>query len=193
MASDSSSAPSSSFTPTASAAMADESTNNPFFLPANENPSLILISQPLTSPENYMTWVKSVFLALSSRNKFGFVNGSFSEPDSTSPLFNSWNRCNTTILSWLTNSLSPDLKASVIYINSAKDLWIDLKNRLSQDNTPRLFELKKEISHLVQGSMSVNSYFTKFKTLWDKFVNNQPFTVCNCPCVCGSKPSQLDA
>ena len=110
-----------------------------------------------------MTWARSVFLALSSRNKFGFVNGSISEPAPTSPLFNSWNMCNTTILSWLTNSLSPDLKASVIYINSAKDLWIDLKNKLSQDNTPRLFKLQKEISHLVQGSMSMSSYFTKFE------------------------------
>ena len=141
MASDSSSAPSSSSAPTGSASMANESVNNPFFLPANENPGLILTSQPLVGPENYMTWARSVFLALSSKNKFGFVNGSISKPDPTSPLFNSWNRCNTTILSWLTNSLSPDLKASVMYIYSARDLWIDLKNRLSQDNTPRLFEL----------------------------------------------------
>ena len=37
----------------------------------------------------------------------------------------------------------------------------------------------------------MSSYFTKFKTLWDEFVNNQPFTVCNCACVCGSKSSQL--
>ena len=141
MASDSTSAPSSSSAPTGSAAMADESANNPFFLPANENPGLVLTSQPLVGPENYMTWARSVFLALSSRNKFGFVNGSISKPDPTSPFFNSWNRCNTTILSGMTNSLSPDLKASVMYINSARDLWIDLKNRLSQDNTPRLFEL----------------------------------------------------
>ena len=193
MASNSSSAPSSSSTPTASAAMGNVSANNPYFLPANENPSLILTSQPLIGPENYMTWARSMFLALSSRNKFGFVNGSISELDPTSPLFNSWNRCNTTILSWLTNSLNPDLKASVMYINSTKDLWIDLKNRLSQDNTPRLFELQKEISYLVQGSLSMSSYFTKFKTLWDKFMNNQPFTVCTCACVCGSQSSQLDA
>ena len=39
----------------------------------------------------------------------------------------------------------------------------------------------------------MSSYFTKFETLWDEFVNNQLFTVCNCPCVCGSKSSQLDA
>ena len=159
----------------------------------NENFGLILTSQPLVGLKKYMTWARFVFLALSSKNKFGFVNGSISELDPTSPLFNSWNTCNTTILSWLTNSLSPDLKVSVMYINSARDLWIDLKNRLSQDNTPRLFELQKEISHLVQGSLSVSSYFTKFKTLWDEFVNNQPFTVCNCACVYGSKSSQLFA
>ena len=78
MALDSSSAPSSSSTSTGSAAMADEFANNPYFLPANENPGLILTSQPLTGLENYMTWARSVFLALSSRNKFGFVNGSIS-------------------------------------------------------------------------------------------------------------------
>jgi len=46
--------------------MADEFANNPFFLPPNENPSLILTSQSLTEPENYMSWARSVFLALSA-------------------------------------------------------------------------------------------------------------------------------
>ena len=75
--------------PSSSAAMADESSNNPFFLPVNENPGLILTSQPLTGPKNYMSWARSVFLALSCRNKFSFVDGSIPEPDSSSPLYNS--------------------------------------------------------------------------------------------------------
>ena len=102
--------------------MADESANNPFFLPMNENPGLVLTSQHLTGLKNYMSWARSVFLALSARNKYGFVNGSILELDPSSPLFNSWNRCNTTMLSWLTNLLSMELKASVMYINTAKDL-----------------------------------------------------------------------
>ena len=129
--------------------MADESANNPFFLPANENPGLV---QPLSGPKNYMNQARSVFLALSARKKFGFVNGLILKLDPSSPLFNSWSRCNTMVLSWLTNSLSMELKASVMYINTAKDLWIDLKDKLSQGNTPRLFELQTEISHLSQGS-----------------------------------------
>ncbi|XP_057953856.1 uncharacterized protein LOC131148133 [Malania oleifera] len=127
-----------------STTLVDEYANNPYFLPANENPGFVLTSQPLIGPENYMSWARSVFLALSSRNKFGFVNGSIAEPDLSSRLFNSWSRCNTTVLSWLTNSLSMELKASVMYINNAKDLCY------------------------------------------------QPFTVCSCACICGSKASQLD-
>ena len=144
---------------------------HPYFLPANENLGFVLTSQPFTGPENYLSWAWSVFLALSSRNKFGFINGSITELDPSSPLFNSWSRWNTTILSWLTNSLSVELKASVMYVNNAKDLWFDLKDRLSQGNKPQLFELEKEISHLSQGSLSISSYFTKFKTLWDEFAN----------------------
>ena len=75
--------------PSSSIAMADESMNNPFFLLANENPSLILTSQPFTGLKNYMSWARSMFLDLSARNKFGFVNGSILEPDPSSPLFNS--------------------------------------------------------------------------------------------------------
>ena len=176
-----------------SAMIADEYANNPYFLPANENPGLMLTSRPLTSPKNYMSWARLVFLALSSKNKFGFVDGSIVEPNSSSSLYNSWSRCNTTVLSWLTNSLSLDLKASVMYINNARDLWIDLKDRLSQGNTPRSFELGKEIAYLAQGSLSVSSYFMKFKTLWDEYANYQPFTICTCVCTCGSKSSQLNA
>nr|XP_023894291.1 uncharacterized protein LOC112006230 [Quercus suber] len=155
----------SQFVPNSSTTITDGYANNPYFLPTNENPG----------------------------NKFGFFNGSITEPDPSSPSFNSWSHCNTTILSWLTNFLSVGLKASVMYINNANNLWFHLKDRLSQGNTPRLFELEKEISHLSQGSLLVSSYFTKFKTLWDEFANYQPFTVCSCACTCGSKASQLDA
>ena len=57
-----------------------------------------------------------------------------------------------------------------MYINTTRDLWIDLKDRLSQGNTPRQFELQKEIARLSQGTLTVSSY-TRFKTLWDEFIN----------------------
>ncbi|XP_075654949.1 uncharacterized protein LOC142625133 [Castanea sativa] len=117
--------------PSSSAVMVDEYANNPFFLPANKNPSLVLTSQPLTGPENYLSWARSMFLAWSSRNKFGFVNGSISQIHL--------------------------LHCSIHGVD------IDLKDRLSQGNTPRLFELQKEISHLSQGSLSTSQLEAQHK------------------------------
>ena len=145
--------------------MVDESANNPYFLPVAKNPGIILSSQPLICPENHAAWTRSMFLALSVRKKFVFVNGAIFKPKVTSSLYNSWCRCNTTVLSWLVNSLSKDIQASVRYISIAQDLWIDLRDCFSQGSSPRLYELQKEISHLTQGQLSMSSYFTRFKTL----------------------------
>ena len=111
----------------------DDQNSNPsssYFLPPSDN-SMILVSQPLTSPENYLSWSKAVFLSLSGRNKFGFFNGQISMPDPSSSLYNAWHRSNTTILSWLVNSLSKELQFSVMYIHIARDLWIDMHDRFS--------------------------------------------------------------
>ena len=81
-------------------------------------------------------------------------------PDPSSPLFNAGNRSNTTILSWLTNSLSKEIAASVIYIyiNTARDLWIDMRDRFAQGNVPRPLELPKEIARFSQSQLFVSSY-----------------------------------
>ena len=142
--------------------MDDANTNpsSPYFIPPSD---VVLVSQPLIGPENYLSWSRAVFLSLSGRNKFGFLDGSIPTPDLSHPLYNVWHRANTTILSWMVNSLSKDLATSAMYIHTARDLWIDMRDRFSQPNVPRFFEIQKEISKLSQGSLSVSSYFTKFK------------------------------
>ena len=142
--------------------MDDANTNpsSPYFIPPSD---VVLVSQPLIGPENYLSWSRAVFLSLSGRNKFGFLDGLIPTPDLSHPLYNVWHRANTTILSWMVNSLSKDLATSVMYIHTARDLWIDMRDRFSQPNVPRFFEIQNEISKLSQGSLSVSSYFTKFK------------------------------
>ena len=127
--------------PSSSTSMVDEFANNPYFLPVTKSPGIILASQPLIGTENYISLSRSAFLALSARNKFGFVNGSIPILDPSSPLYNSWCRCNTMVLSWLNNSLNKEIGASVMYINIVRDLWIDLQDGFSQGNSPKLYEL----------------------------------------------------
>jgi hypothetical protein len=61
-------------------------------------------------------------------------------------------------------------------------MWNDLKDRFSQKNGPRIFQLQQTISALSQENLSVSNYFTVLKGLWDELINYQPLP----PCSCGS-------
>ena len=65
----------------------DESTNQ-LFLHHGDSPGTILVSQPL-SGDNYHTWSRSMIMALTAKNKVGFINGTISAPvDQSLPSFN---------------------------------------------------------------------------------------------------------
>uniref|UniRef100_A0A1S4C6M0 Retrotransposon gag domain-containing protein n=1 Tax=Nicotiana tabacum TaxID=4097 RepID=A0A1S4C6M0_TOBAC len=97
------------------------------------------------------------------------------------------------VLSWLLNSLSKEIAESVLYSQSAKDLWSDLEDRFGQANGAKLFQLQKELSSVVQGNSSVSTYFTKIKSLWDELDALNTFSVCVCECECGAKVKSLKA
>ena len=86
---------------------------------------------------------------------------------------------------WLTNSVSPKLQASIIYEDTALKIWNDLKNPFAQTNGPRVFNLQKEIVELHQGEMSITDFFAQLKVFWDQLQNLSPFPSCTCgKCVC---------
>lgn len=45
----------------------------------------MLVSQQLTS-DNYQTWSRAMAMALSGKNKLGFVNGSMVKPDTSNSM-----------------------------------------------------------------------------------------------------------
>uniref|UniRef100_A0A2N9HJK3 Integrase catalytic domain-containing protein n=1 Tax=Fagus sylvatica TaxID=28930 RepID=A0A2N9HJK3_FAGSY len=120
-------------------------------------------------------------MALTAKNKIGFVNGVIEQPqDEFSPAYNAWVRYNTMVISWLLNSLSKEIASSVIYANTAKEIWEDLRERFAQGNGPRIFEIQKSISVLSQDNSSVSSYYTRLKSLWDELSNFRPIPDCSC-------------
>lgn len=124
--------------------------NHPYYLHPSDSPGMQLISMIL-SEDNYNQWSRSMEIALSSKLKLGFVDGTYLKPAVSSPLLVYWTRCNNMVTSWILNSLSIDIRNSVVYMKSACDIWRDLAIRYSQSNVPKLFQLRSEISHLAQG------------------------------------------
>jgi hypothetical protein len=71
-------------------------------------------------------------MALSAKNKLCLINGSMTKLSDSSPDFKAWMRCNYMVLSWIINSVSKEISASIIYISSAEAIWKDLKEQFSQ-------------------------------------------------------------
>lgn len=87
-------------------AMADPM--SPYFLTHADNPGMILVSQPLNG-DNYIAWSRSMMIALSAKNKLGFVNGSLPRPNESNPnLLAAWVRGNSIVISWILNSISKE-------------------------------------------------------------------------------------
>lgn len=103
--------------------------SSPCFLHHSDSPGLILVSQQLTG-DNYTSWSRAMTIALSVKNKLGFVDGTITKPKGiNADLLNSWIRNNNIVISWILNCISKDISTSVIYATSAHEIWNDLKDR----------------------------------------------------------------
>ncbi|KAK4489381.1 hypothetical protein RD792_005190 [Penstemon davidsonii] len=158
-----------------------EDPSNPFFLHPSDGPGLTLIQKPLLG-DNYASWSRSMLLALNVKNKIGFVNGSITDPGiEDTDLQTAWSRNNDVVVSWILNSVSQDIHSSIMYTNSAKEIWDELRTRFQQNNGPRKLQLRRELANLHQENQPVNIYFTKLKALWDELSNYKPILKsCNC-------------
>ncbi|KAF5458182.1 hypothetical protein F2P56_022236, partial [Juglans regia] len=154
--------------------------SNPFRLDTGDTPAVILVTDLLTS-ENYSTWSRAMRRALRAKNKLAFISGLISKPtDPDNPLFDLWERCNDMVVSWLQNSISPSIKSSVAFVDDAREIWLDLEDRFSHQNGPRIYQLKKTLASLLQESDTVSVYYGKLKTLRDELLIYDPILFCKC-------------
>lgn len=128
---------------------------------------MVLVTQQLTQEkENYATWSYAMLMALISKNKDGFIDGTI-----TKPLFGSigeikqWTYCNLLVKGWILNTISPDIAQSVMYNDTTLNLWKKLKERFSHTNRVHLFHIDQEIHNCVQGGMNTGEYYMKLKGL----------------------------
>ncbi|XP_016199632.1 uncharacterized protein LOC107640636 [Arachis ipaensis] len=119
--------------------------------------------------------------ALNAKRKLGFITGSVPKPDPiTEPeKFENWQCANDVISTLILNSVTKEVATSLVYIDSAVELWNDLKECLQHGNIPRVFELKRDLMNLRQGATSVSQYFIRIKVLWEELNSYHPVQ-CNC-------------
>ena len=143
-----------------SSSVSIEDLNSPYQLHSSDHPSLVLVSHQLTIP-NFHNWRRAMVMALTARNKLVFVNGTLPRPTFTNLTFTVWSRCDSMVSSWILNVVSKEIADSLLYLDSASAIWSDLCERFQQGNGLRIFQIKKNLLGLTQGTSDVSTYYTR--------------------------------
>ncbi|XP_071687950.1 uncharacterized protein [Rutidosis leptorrhynchoides] len=78
---------------------------DPLYLHPSDISSAPLINVKLKGTENYKSWSCAIELALQTKNKMGFINGTFKRSEDNEVLGIQWDRCNAVVLSWILSSI----------------------------------------------------------------------------------------
>ncbi|XP_059279569.1 uncharacterized protein LOC132033581 [Lycium ferocissimum] len=93
---------------------------NPLYFHPSDSPGMVLVNSVFDG-KGYGGWRRGILIALSAKNKVGFIDGTLSQPPSSSDLSKTWTRCNDMI----SESVQGNLDVASYY-TKLKRLWDEL-------------------------------------------------------------------
>lgn len=93
----------------------------PYYLSNSDNPGNI-ITQVQLRGDNYDEWARAVKTALRAKKKFGFIDGTLKQPSDESEDQEDWWTVNSMLVSWILNTIEPNLRSTISYMEVAKHL-----------------------------------------------------------------------
>lgn len=122
---------------------------SPYYLHPSDQPSQMFVSELLNNG-NYGEWVADMSNTLYAKNKIDFVDGTIPMPQVDSPNLAHWMRCNAMVKGWLRNGMDKEVRSSVRYAGTAREIWVVLEERFAKGSAPRVYKLRRAISLLRQ-------------------------------------------
>ncbi len=77
-------------------------------------------------------------MELAIKNKLGFVDGGIGPPK----------ECINSPMHSLLNCVSKEIHSTILYKQSAYEIWTIMRNRFSQSNGPQIFQVEQAIGSL---------------------------------------------
>ena len=135
------------------------------------------LSSVLLNEFNYLPWARAVSLALGGRSKLGFIDGSLPAPGVTSPEYGGWLCKDQLVMSWLLNSMERKIAEIFSYSESSLTLWTTVKEMYgNQNNSARIFQLKKDISSVQQEGKTFVQHLGSLRSMWNELDVYRPHT-----------------
>jgi len=107
-------------------------------------------------------------IALATKRKLGFVQGTVARPHDDQVKVERWDTCNNMIIAWLQNSVFESIGKSVLFLDSTREIWLQLEQRFSLSNGSRKYRINKEIYEVKQNHGPVSECYTKLRCLWEE-------------------------
>ena len=126
---------------------------SPYYIGSQDNPGVV-ITQVQLKGENYEEWAKAIRNALRAKKKLGFIDGKIDKPTDEADL-EDWFSINALLVAWILNTIESSLCSTVAYVENARDLWEELKQRFSVGNGPRIQQIKSDLANCKQGGQVV--------------------------------------
>ncbi|KAL2235960.1 UNVERIFIED_CONTAM: hypothetical protein Sindi_1328200 [Sesamum indicum] len=99
----------------------------------NDNSGISLVTTPLDG-SNFLSWSRSMKLALIAKTKLSFISKDAEIPEKDTKEFKQWIKVDSMVTSWILNSISRNIVESFMYINTSRELWTELESRYGQSN-----------------------------------------------------------
>uniref|UniRef100_A0A2N9J5N3 Integrase catalytic domain-containing protein n=1 Tax=Fagus sylvatica TaxID=28930 RepID=A0A2N9J5N3_FAGSY len=123
---------------------------------------------------NYLQWSRAVRVFLTGRGKESYLTTTKPSDDTK---VSKWLQEDAQIMTWLWNSLEPDVFNNVSYLESSKDIWDTLHLMYSsEENITRIHELYQDMFSLQQDDRSIEEYFSLLQGMWDELNVYQPLS-----------------
>lgn len=162
-------------------------TSNFYLLGTGDHPGMSLVTVPLT-PTNCFGWSDDIINNLIAKGKEGFITGTLPRPNPVDSDYKLWIKIDAMIKAWIKNSISPDLQRAFAFAASSKALWKSIKDKYGQKNGVQLSKLKRTMTNLKQGTLTLTEYYTKIYEIIGEIEIIQPV----CGCVCDAQQSILN-
>lgn len=141
-------------------------TNSRYDLMSSDNPGVV-ISSSLLNGSNYYEWDINLRKALSSRKKFGFIDGSIPKREASAPTLEDWTANNHLLVGWIKQTIEPKIRSSISTHEIAKELWDLIKKRYSIKSGARLQQLRNSLASCKQNMTFIDDYFGRLTKIWE--------------------------
>jgi len=135
------------------------------------------VSEKLTR-DNFVLWKAQFLPAVRGAQLMGILDGKIPQPPKTveddkkqqvpNPEYDSWIVKDQQLLSYLLNSITKDVLASVATVTSSAEAWESLETMFSAQSRARVTNLRMQLANIKKGGMSTEAYFNKMRKIKDE-------------------------